>query len=189
MRRTSSVKTRRRRACVSRVPWPCCALSPFLRRSIPRSHRPRRAASCYPEMAGAITSPHRTSGNLPQLPRSLGMLDHALQGEIMFKHILIPFDGSPLSFRPVATAIEMAKAQQGKLTLLSVAEPRLFNGADAEARYGGAVADQHNALGTSRTSHGTPCNRPSVAVPSKAVLNPARERVPATTRSTSWRRT
>jgi hypothetical protein len=39
----------------------------------------------------------------------------------------------------------MAKAQQGELTLLSVAEPWLFTGADEQARYGGAVAEQHNA--------------------------------------------
>jgi nucleotide-binding universal stress UspA family protein len=64
----------------------------------------------------------------------------------MFKHILIPIDGSSLSYRPVAAAIEIARTQQGRVTLLSVAEPRLFNGADAEARYGGAVTETQNAV-------------------------------------------
>ena len=63
----------------------------------------------------------------------------------MFKHILIPIDGSPMSYRPVALAIEMAKAQQGKLLLLSVAAPRLFHGADAEAQQDGAMVEHHNA--------------------------------------------
>jgi len=63
----------------------------------------------------------------------------------MFKHILVPIDGSSLSYRPVAAAIEIARTQHGKLTLLSVAEPRLFNGADAEAQVGGAVTERQNA--------------------------------------------
>lgn len=63
----------------------------------------------------------------------------------MFKHILIPIDGSQMSYRPVAAAIEMARAQRGKLLLLSVAEPRLFNGSDAEAVHGGAVVEHKNA--------------------------------------------
>lgn len=63
----------------------------------------------------------------------------------MFKHILIPIDGSQMSYRPVAAAIEMAKGQGGKLLLLSVAEPRSFNGLDADALHDGAAAERNNA--------------------------------------------
>jgi nucleotide-binding universal stress UspA family protein len=67
------------------------------------------------------------------------------EGEIMFKHILIPIDGSQMSYRPVAAAIEMAKGQGGKLLLLSVAEPRSFNGLDTDALHDGAAAERNNA--------------------------------------------
>lgn len=63
----------------------------------------------------------------------------------MFKNILIPIDGSALSYRPVAAALEMARAQQGRLVLLSVAAPRLFNASDPEAMQDGAAAEQENA--------------------------------------------
>lgn len=63
----------------------------------------------------------------------------------MFKHILISIDGSSLSYRPVAAAIEMARTQQGKLTLLSIAEPCMFNGTDADAQCDGTITEQQNA--------------------------------------------
>lgn len=63
----------------------------------------------------------------------------------MFKKILVPIDGSPMSYRPVAAAIEMAKAQHGSVVLLSVAEPRLFASSDIEALHDGSVVEQQNA--------------------------------------------
>jgi nucleotide-binding universal stress UspA family protein len=41
----------------------------------------------------------------------------------MFKHILIPFDGSELSLRAAKTGIELAKLSQGKICALHVAPP------------------------------------------------------------------
>jgi len=63
----------------------------------------------------------------------------------MFNNILVPIDGSPLSYKPVAAAIEMAKTRQGRLVLLCVAEPRLFNASDEESLAAGAVVEQQHA--------------------------------------------
>lgn len=63
----------------------------------------------------------------------------------MFNNILVPIDGSPLSYRPVTAAIEMAKSRQGSLVLLSVAEPRLFNASDRDALMDGAIVEQQHA--------------------------------------------
>nr|WP_314625190.1 universal stress protein [uncultured Noviherbaspirillum sp.] len=63
----------------------------------------------------------------------------------MFNNILVPIDGSPLSYKPVAAAIEMAKTRQGRLVLLSVAEPRLFNASDEESLATGAVVEEQHA--------------------------------------------
>lgn len=62
----------------------------------------------------------------------------------MFKNILIPIDGSSLSYRPVAAAIDMARSLQGSLVLLSVAAPRLFNASDRDALHDGAAVEQEN---------------------------------------------
>lgn len=63
----------------------------------------------------------------------------------MFKNILIPIDGSSMSYRPVAAAIDMAKAQHGSLVLVSVAAPRLFNASDKEALHDGEIVETQNA--------------------------------------------
>ncbi len=52
----------------------------------------------------------------------------------MFKHLLVPTDGSPLSTKAVRAAIEFAKAVGGRITALSVAEPYPYS-ALAEAAY------------------------------------------------------
>ena len=41
----------------------------------------------------------------------------------MFKHLLVPTDGSPLSAKAARAAIEFAKAVGARITALSVAEP------------------------------------------------------------------
>lgn len=41
----------------------------------------------------------------------------------MFKHFLVPTDGSPLSAKAAQAAVELAKATGARLTVLSVAEP------------------------------------------------------------------
>lgn len=41
----------------------------------------------------------------------------------MFKKILVPTDGSPLSEQAAATAVEFARAHQGELVAISVAQP------------------------------------------------------------------
>lgn len=48
-------------------------------------------------------------------------------GEPMFKTILVPTDGSPLSDKAIAAAIEFAKFSGGKVIGLSVAEPYPFS--------------------------------------------------------------
>lgn len=45
----------------------------------------------------------------------------------MFKHILVPLDGSPLAEQALAPALELAKVYQARLTLLRVAtSPQLY---------------------------------------------------------------
>ncbi|WP_334186436.1 universal stress protein [Noviherbaspirillum sp.] len=51
----------------------------------------------------------------------------------MFRSILMPVDGSMQSYKPMQAAIDLAKLTSGRLIVLSVAEPRLFNGADADS--------------------------------------------------------
>ncbi|RDI99438.1 universal stress protein [Dyella solisilvae] len=41
----------------------------------------------------------------------------------MFKHILIPYDGSELSMRAARTGIELAKMSQGRVSILHVISP------------------------------------------------------------------
>lgn len=62
----------------------------------------------------------------------------------MFKSILVPVDGSALSYRPMQTAIEFARQNGGRLILLSVASPRLFNSSQPEALQDGRAAEARN---------------------------------------------
>ena len=52
----------------------------------------------------------------------------------MFKHLLVPTDGSPLSAKAARAAIEFAKAVGARITALSVAEPYPYS-AMAESTY------------------------------------------------------
>lgn len=52
----------------------------------------------------------------------------------MFKHLLVPTDGSSLSAKAVQAAIEFAKVVGGRITALSVAEPYPYS-ALAESAY------------------------------------------------------
>ena len=52
----------------------------------------------------------------------------------MFKHLLVPTDGSPLSARAAQAAVEFAKAVGARITALSVAEPYPYS-ALAESAY------------------------------------------------------
>lgn len=51
----------------------------------------------------------------------------------MFNAILWPVDGSPLSFTPMHTVINLAKMSGATVVVLSIAEPRLYHGSDAGA--------------------------------------------------------
>ena len=62
----------------------------------------------------------------------------------MFNSILWPVDGSPLSFRPIQTVIELARLSNATVVVLSVAEPRLFRASSLEAiDTGNAVEKAH----------------------------------------------
>ncbi|HEV2612619.1 MAG TPA: universal stress protein [Noviherbaspirillum sp.] len=60
----------------------------------------------------------------------------------MFKSILMPVDGSTLSYKPMQVATDLAKLSSGKLIVMSVAEPRLFNGSDADSLQTGQTVEE-----------------------------------------------
>lgn len=62
----------------------------------------------------------------------------------MFKSILLPVDGSPLSLEPMHAAISLAKLSSGKLVILSVAEPRLFHASDLDSLQNGEAVEAIN---------------------------------------------
>lgn len=74
------------------------------------------------------------SSNIGRSPVLLEELD-------MFNSILVPIDGSTRSYKPLQTAIEMAKAQGARLIFLSVAEPRLFNSTEPDKLEDGKLAE------------------------------------------------
>jgi nucleotide-binding universal stress UspA family protein len=55
----------------------------------------------------------------------------------MFNAILLPVDGSALSFKPVQAVIELAKLSGSKIVVLSVAKPRLFWATDSDSLQSG----------------------------------------------------
>lgn len=59
----------------------------------------------------------------------------------MFNKILWPVDGSPLSFSPIRTVIDLAKMSGAKVVVLSIAEPRLFRASDADSVAAGEEAE------------------------------------------------
>lgn len=70
----------------------------------------------------------------------------------MFKHILVPVDGSETSLKAVAKAAEMAKAFSSEVTAVYVLDPYPFTGVGADFAYGqaqylsAATAEANKAL-------------------------------------------
>lgn len=70
----------------------------------------------------------------------------------MFKHILVPVDGSPTSMLAVSKAAELAKAFGSQVTALYVIDPYPFTGVGADFAYGqsqylsAATAEANTAL-------------------------------------------
>ncbi len=56
----------------------------------------------------------------------------------MFKHLLVPIDGSPTAELAVAKAIGLAKAFDSKVTAIYVVDPYPFTGVGADFAYGQA---------------------------------------------------
>lgn len=57
----------------------------------------------------------------------------------MFKHILVPVDGSPTAFKAVDKAVDLAKAFDGKVTVIYVIDPYPFTGVGTDFAYGQAT--------------------------------------------------
>lgn len=74
----------------------------------------------------------------------------------MFKHILIPVDGSPTSMTAVAKAAGLAKAFGAQVTAVYVVDPYPFTGVGADFAYGqsqymnAATAEANTALDAAR---------------------------------------
>ena len=70
----------------------------------------------------------------------------------MFKHILVPVDGSETSLQAVAKAAELAKAFNSEVTAVYVLDPYPFTGVGADFAYGqaqylsAATAEANKAL-------------------------------------------
>lgn len=59
----------------------------------------------------------------------------------MFKSILWPVDGSPLSLKPLAQVVDLARCAGARVTLLSIAEPRLHRASTQDALATGQAAE------------------------------------------------
>ncbi|MBS7350619.1 MAG: universal stress protein [Comamonas sp.] len=70
----------------------------------------------------------------------------------MFKHILVPVDGSPTALHAVSKAAGIAKAFDGQVTAVYVLDPYPFTGVGADFAYGqaqylsAATAEANKAL-------------------------------------------
>lgn len=62
----------------------------------------------------------------------------------MFNAILLPVDGSALSYEPVHKVIGMAKLTASRIIVLSVAEPRLFRASDVDSVMTGQMVESIN---------------------------------------------
>ena len=75
----------------------------------------------------------------------------------MFKHILVPVDGSPTSMVAMNKAAGLAKAFGSQVTAVYVIDPYPFTGVGADFAYGqaqylsAATADAHTALDAVKT--------------------------------------
>lgn len=56
----------------------------------------------------------------------------------MFKHILVPVDGSPTTPQPLEKAIAMAQAFKSQVTVIYVIDPYAFTGVGTDFAYGQA---------------------------------------------------
>ncbi|MDD0837313.1 universal stress protein [Curvibacter sp. HBC61] len=76
----------------------------------------------------------------------------------MFKHILIPVDGSETSTRALDKAVALAKAFQSDVTAIYVIDPYPFSGVGADFAYGqsqylgAATAEANAALDAARST-------------------------------------
>lgn len=76
----------------------------------------------------------------------------------MFKHILLPVDGSSTSLMAVDKAKGLAQAFGSTVTVIYVIDPYAFSGVGADFAYGqaqylgAATAEAHGALGNARQS-------------------------------------
>jgi len=76
----------------------------------------------------------------------------------MFKHILVPVDGSETSMRAVTKAAALAKAFGGAVTALYVIDPYPFTGVGADFAYGqaqylsAATAEANAALDAAKSA-------------------------------------
>ncbi len=74
----------------------------------------------------------------------------------MFKHILLPVDGSSTSRMAVEKALGLAQAFQSAVTLIYVIDPYAFSGVGTDFAYGqaqylgAATAEANSALGEAR---------------------------------------
>ena len=78
----------------------------------------------------------------------------------MFKHILVPVDGSPTSMMAVSKAAGLAKAFGSAVTILYVIDPYPFTGVGADFAYGqaqylsAATAEANAALDAAKKASG-----------------------------------
>jgi len=74
----------------------------------------------------------------------------------MFKHILVPVDGSPIAARAVDKALAIAEAFESAVTLIYVIDPYAFTGVGTDLSYGqaeslsAATAEAEAALAAAR---------------------------------------
>ena len=74
----------------------------------------------------------------------------------MFKHILVPVDGSPTSRLAIDKALAIAGAFQSAVTLIYVIDPYAFTGVGTDLAYGqaeylsAAMAEANEALGAAQ---------------------------------------
>jgi nucleotide-binding universal stress UspA family protein len=88
-----------------------------------------------------------------------GNLTHVLQQELsMYKHILIPVDGSPTAQQAVETAAGLAQAFGSKASVVYVVDPYPFTGLGSDLAYGqaeylaAAEAEAKEALAAARAA-------------------------------------
>jgi nucleotide-binding universal stress UspA family protein len=85
-----------------------------------------------------------------------GLVFDTTKEPIMFKHILLPVDGSPTSLQPLEKAVAIAQAFKSQVTVIYVIDPYAFTGVGTDFAYGqaeylgAATAEANKALKFSR---------------------------------------